>query len=66
MDPGLQLTSVSPHDIFALAATAVSVCAVKSFMKLCLLEQPQHYSYKVCGLLSTSEAHTITTQNTPG
>ena len=41
------------------------VCAVKSFMKLCLLEQPQYYSsYKVCGLLSTSE--TVTTQNTPG
>ena len=33
------------------------VWAVKSFMKLCLLEQPQCYSKatKVCGLLSTSE-----------
>ena len=32
MDPGLQLTSVSPHDIFALAATGV--CSKKFYETL--------------------------------
>ena len=60
MDPGLHQC---PHMTYL--HWWPQVCAVKSFMKLCLLEQPQYYSYKVCGLLSTSEAHTVTTQNTP-
>lgn len=54
---GLRAASHISVPAWHICTGQAQVWAVKSFMKLCLLEQPQCYSKatKVCGLLSTSE-----------